>query len=437
MLNIFTGRRDLVVALTGRMVSTFGDGVAIIALTLRLQSDGSRPYQVGLLLAAGVIPLMLLSRPVGQLVDSYDSRRLLVGAGLIEAAATTPLIFLHSVVPILALVAVLGAAASVSAATWSALLPRVVGEDHLAEAISAQTSLNVLVLVGAPAVGGLLAGAFGSGVPIAIDAVSFLAATVAAALIHTRRAPGRAPVTEGSTPVLGGLGILRADRVLAPLLAGVALVVLLVGMVDVVLVYLVRGSLHAGGVWYGVTEASWMAGMVAGSVGAGLVRTDNGRVRATIAGAALACAGVASFAVAPFVGLLVPLSIVGGVGNGYAGACMSTLLLSRTPDCARGRVSATVNAVLGGAQGASLLLGGVVAVALSPRAIYAVGGLLGLAAAGILAVAHTSPDSEPVTEVVSSPDDLQPADRSDEAPLPPPLTHPAAQLAPASPGRAG
>jgi MFS family permease len=136
-------------------------------------------------------------------------------------------------------------------------------------------------------------------------------------------------------------------------------------MVDVVLVYLVCDTLHAGGVWYGVAEASWMAGMVAGSVGGGRVGTERGQVRATLAGAALACAGLAGFAVAPVVGVLVPLSVLGGVGNGYAGACLSTLLMARTPDSARGRVSATANAVLGGAQGASLLLGGVVAVALS------------------------------------------------------------------------
>jgi MFS family permease len=67
--------------------------------------------------------------------------------------------------------------------------------------------------------------------------------------------------------------------------------------------------------------------------------------------------------------------------------------MARTPDRARGRVSATANAIFGGAQGASLLLGGAVAVALSPRVIYAVAGLLGLATAGILAVTYTSPDS--------------------------------------------
>lgn len=386
MLNSQQGRRDLVIALTGRTASAFGDGVALVALTLRLQADGAHPYEVGLLLAAGSIPLVLLARPVGRLVDARDSRHLLVGGGLAEVAATIPLVFLHSIVPIVLLAAVLGAAASITAATWSALIPRVVGEDHLAAAVSAQQSLSVLALVAAPAVGGLLAGTFGSGVPLAIDAATFVVVTVAAALVRTRRIPERATTVEGTSRARGGFGVLHADPVLAPLLAGVALVVLLVGMVDVVLVYLVRDTLHAGGVWYGVTEASWMAGMVAGALGAGRVASERGQIRATIAGAALACAGVAGFAVAPAVAILVPLSVLGGAGNGYAGTCLSTLLMTRTPDSARGRVSAAANALFGGAQGASLLLGGVVAVVLSPRAIYAVAGLLGLTAAGLAAV---------------------------------------------------
>jgi MFS family permease len=392
MLNIGHGRRDLVITLVGRTVSTFGDGVAVVALTLRLQADGARPFEVALLLAAGAIPLVVLARPVGRLADAHDSRRLLVAGGLVEVAATIPLIFVHSVVPMVALVAVLGAAASVTAATWSALVPRVVGEEHLAEAVSAQQSLNVLALVGAPAVGGLLAGAFGTGVPLAIDAATYVVVTVAAALVRTRRVPERAPAVDGSSSARGGLAILRGDRLLAPLLAGVALVVFLVGMVDVVLVYLVRDTLHAGGIWYGVTEASWMAGMVGGAIGAGRVRAEPGQVRATVAGAALACAMVAGFAAAPTVAILVPLSVLGGIGNGYAGTCLSTLVVARTADSARGRVSATANAIFGGAQGMSLLLGGAVAVALSPRSIYAVAGLLGLAAAAVVAITHASQD---------------------------------------------
>src|SRR5689334_15678438 len=246
MLNIRKGRRDLSIALVGRAVSTFGDGVALVALILRLQADGAHPYEVALLMTAGTIPLVLLARPVGRLVDAHDSRLLLVGGGLAEIAATIPLVFLHSVVPMVLLAAVLGAAGSVTGATWSALVPRIVGDDHLAEAVSAQQSLNALVLVAAPAVGGLLAGAFGPGVALMVDAATYVVVTAAAVLVRTRRVPERAPTVAGPSRVQSGFAILRADRVLAPLIAGVAFVVLLVGMVDVVLVYLVRETLHAG-----------------------------------------------------------------------------------------------------------------------------------------------------------------------------------------------
>jgi MFS family permease len=388
MLNIGTGRRDLVTALAGRMISTFGDEVALVALTLRLQADGAKPYEVGLLLAAGVIPLLFLSRPVGRLVDSHDSRRLLVCAGIIEVACAVPLILVHSIVVIVLLVAVLGAAASVTATTWSALIPRIVGDYHVAEAVSAQQSLNALVLVGAPAVGGLLAGAFGTGLPLAVDAASFAVLTVAAMLVRTRRRPSGLAADGRSGRPRGGFEILRSDAVLAPLTVGLGLVVLLVGMVDVVLVFLIRGTLHAGGVWYGIAMAAWMTGMVAGSLGAGRLGTERAQIRATIVGAGVACAALAPFAVVSAVWVLVPLSIIGGLGNGYAGVCFSTLLVHRTPDSARGRVSAAANAAIGGAQGASLLIGGAVAVVLSPRAIYAIAGILGVAAATAIAVLH-------------------------------------------------
>jgi MFS family permease len=394
MLNKGLGRRDLVVALSGRMISTFGDEVALVALTLRLQADGARPYEVGLLLAAGVIPLLFLSRAVGRLVDTHDSRRLLVCAGLIEVACTVPLILVHTVVAIVVLVALLGAAASVTAATWSALVPRIVGEDHVAGAVAAQQSLNALVLVGAPAVGGLLAGAFGSGLPLAIDAATFAVMTVAAVLVRTRRRPEGLGRDGRSGRTRGGFEILRSDPVLAPLTVGLGLVVLLVGMVDVVLVFLIRSTLHASGVWYGIAMAAWMSGMVAGSLGAGRLRTGGVQTWATIVGAGVACAALAPFAVVSAVWMLVPLSILGGLANGYAAASYSTLLLRRTPDSARGRVSAAANAAIGGAQGASLLIGGAVAVVLSPRAIYAIAGALGVAAAMTIAVLHAIRMSE-------------------------------------------
>lgn len=63
--------------------------------------------------------------------------------------------------------------------------------------------------------------------------------------------------------------------------------------------------------------------------------------------------------------------------------------MTHAPDSGRGRVSAAASAALGDAQDGSPLVGGLVSTVLSPRAIYAVAGSLGLTAAGLLAAMTT------------------------------------------------
>ena len=182
----------------------------------------------------------------------------------------------------------------------------------------------MLAFVGAPAVGGLLAGAFGSGVPIAIDAATFAAVTVAAALVRTRRIPRtrvRPTRRAGSVadwPSSGPTGSSPPCSPASP-----------------------SSSCWSG--WSTSSPSTWSANparrrrlvrrhrsLLDGGhgrrlVGAGLARTQARQIRATTAGAALACAGVAAFAIAPTAVVLVPLAMLGGIGNGYAGTCLSTL----------------------------------------------------------------------------------------------------------------
>jgi len=109
--------------------------------------------------------------------------------------------------------------------------------------------------------------------------------------------------------------------------------------------------------------------------------------------------------VVPAVWTLVPLSVLGGTGNGYANVCASTLLVTRTPDAERGRVSAAANAAVGGAQGVSLLAGGAVAAVLSPREIYATAGLLGVAVATALAVFYAAGATRTGQHVLPGPEE--------------------------------
>src|SRR5215471_18390213 len=113
--------RDFMTALAGRSASRFGDEVALVALTLRLQASGARPYEVALLLAAGLVPFVLLARVAGRVADSADSRRVLVCAAVAQACCCIPLIFTRDVTAMIVLVALLGTGAAFSQTTWQAL----------------------------------------------------------------------------------------------------------------------------------------------------------------------------------------------------------------------------------------------------------------------------------------------------------------------------
>ncbi|HEY3732641.1 MAG TPA: MFS transporter [Streptosporangiaceae bacterium] len=392
MLNIFgplPGRRDLLVAIAGRSVSVLGDEVALVALMLRLQAAHARPYEIALLLAAGMLPIVLLYGVAGRVADSADSRHILVTASVAQACCCVPLIFARDVPEMIILVALLGTGGAFAQATWQALMPRLAGEDRIAAAVSAQQSGSSLAAVAAPAAGGLLCTSFGTGVPVAVDGATFAVMAVAALTVRIRR---RGAATAGLAgpggpgSKRGGWAILRADAILAPLVVGLTTFALLAMMVNVVLVFLIRGTLHAAPAWYGGLEAIWMLGVIGGALASGRIRTDHVRAQTAFAGTGLIALAFLGYGLAPRVIALVPIAVLGGLGNGMLSSCVATLVVTRTPDGMRGRVSAALNGAVNSASVVSLAAGGGLALLLDPRQIFLVAGSLGLAAGVLVAM---------------------------------------------------
>jgi MFS family permease len=310
-----------------------------------------------------------------------------VTASVAQACCCVPLIFVHQVAAMIALVALLGTGAAFSQATWQALIPRVAGEENIGAATALQQAAFTVSLILAPAVAGILAGAFGTGVPLALDAVTFGAMAAAALAVRTRRGgvgAVRADQT-GRARQGGGWAALRRDPLLSPLIVGLAAFVLLGLMVNVVGVFLVRETLHASAAWYGGLEAITMAGLAGGVLACGRIGTDAGRARAVAAGAALMSLGMLGYGTAPTVVLLVPLSVLAGMGNGMVNVCVATLVTTRTEERMRGRVAAATGAILNTASVASLTAGGALAAVLAPRQVYLLAGALGCAVTAVLA----------------------------------------------------
>ena len=275
---------------------------------------------------------------------------------------------------VFALVVVLQLGQVVANPAWVALVPEIAEPDEIGQAMGASQSLSTLAAVAAPAVAGVLAGTFGYGAPLLIDAATFAGLAAAALAIHaTRRQSAADPATNAPPPAAFSL---RKDALLWPLVLGVCALVLVGESTNVVEVFLLRGTLGAGTVVFGLVAAMLAVGVVAGSLFAGRNAPDGVRAMRTAVAALVLALMLTAAGLAPVVWLFAVAWAIVGVANGVANVDASTLLLSRTPDFCRGRVLATVNGMVRGSSLAAMVLGGLGGTLLGPRPTFVVAGTL-------------------------------------------------------------
>jgi MFS family permease len=387
---------DVYIAALARAVSGCGDMLAATALALILVARGESGLAVAGILLAAAVPLVAVGPFAGRLADRVDSRTLIVSVGLAQAGICVALAFATQPILIIALVATLATGLAVTSPTMSALTPLMVGRQNLARAGGiSQTAATIGMLV-APALGGVLVGAFGSRVPLLIDAGTYLSIPIAGLLIRTRRggrfrtvpAATSAGSADAAAPAAPGrrqpVFRMRSDALLWPLMVMIGAVIGAISAVNVIDVFFIRQTLHASATVYGLVAAAWIVGMVFGAVVWGRQRPDDvGTAKALLltnfaTGVAIAVAGLM-----PHVGWVVPLWLLGGVLNGMENVAIGVILGSRVPPEVRGHASAIFNSIASGANAFGYLAGGVLLAVASPRLLVVACGLAGMTAAAI------------------------------------------------------
>lgn len=392
--------RDVYVAAGARGISACGDLLAATALALALQSAGAGGFSVAAVMLAGVAPLVLLAPLTGRLVDRVDSRTLLICAGLAQAAICLALAFAGGVGVKIVLVALLACGLAVTQPTLAALLPEMVSRYDLPRASAVnQTANSVGVLLG-PALAGLLVGEFGVRVPLLIDAVSYLSLVAAGLLLSTRRGGGMK-----AKPALAGVAgagwRLRQDPIVLAMTVAIAGTVAGVGAVNVVEVFFIRDTLGSSTTVFGVVQATWTAGMLAGgwllAGPARQARGDGALVNGLTLMLGLCCVAVLASAAVPSWGWLLPLWLVGGVFNGGLNVFSTMIMANRVPAADRGRAFAAQGAAIQGAGIFGFLAGGLLLERFEPRPLVAACGL-----AGLLVVLLVAPKVRSATSAVTA-----------------------------------
>lgn len=367
--------RDARIGIPALAVSTAGTAVTSIAAMLLLYNGGMPPLGVAAFLALLVVPTIATMGIAGRVADSMDSRLVLAVTALVQASAVTVLGFVHTAPAIFATGFVIALAQAFAEPTWSALLPRVVGDEHIGQAIAWQRGLAAVATPVGAGLGGLLVTLDDVAWGFWADAATYLLLATAALIIRTRRHGDGAAVAH--VRWTAGVRVLRGDRVVWPMFVSLLVFVVLVEGINPVEVFLTRGVLHATNWQYGLSDLFAGAGSVAGAFVAGRITRNDTRARVAIYGFGGAAVMLVAMGMAPeFWTYAVILAVMAGMfdtGNATFGA----LMVTRTPEEQRGRVFASLNGL---ARSGSLLamgLGGAANALLGPRMTFVVAGIAG------------------------------------------------------------
>src|ERR1700722_4546803 len=313
----------------GQVVSasgTFLQQTAIGWLVLELTGSAT---SLGLVLAAGGLPSLILGPWGGAIADRVDLRKLLILTqtifGILAAVLWILAVEGSATVAVIVTINVIGGFVQiVDSPARQAFISRLVLPENLASAVSLNgVVVNTARVVG-PAVAGVLIVTVGTTPCFAVNAMSYAAVVVALLLVHPLAAAGRSSHLKGA--VRAGLRYARGRQQLWLPLVMMALVGLLAFNFAVILPVLAKKTFHGSGGTYGLMSTMLSIGSIAGSLAVGFVRHPR---RPFLMMTAFAFGvSLALTAAAPNVALVcVALVVTGAAAFAFVTLCSTTLQL--------------------------------------------------------------------------------------------------------------
>ncbi|WP_435130588.1 MFS transporter [Actinacidiphila sp. bgisy144] len=328
--------------LAGRTVDLAGSSMTTVALSLAvLQATGSAS-DLGVVLAANIVPNLTLLLVGGTVADRMRRRRLLVAANLISGALLAGMAALLLAgayrLPALALLSFgTGAVSAFTAPALRGIVPELVPRHDLFRANALLASSQNTVRIVGPVVASVLVATAGGGWALAVDGLSCWLA----ALAFLRLPGGSRPPASGQRllrELADGWAVFRSLRWVVLMAMSFALVnAFNVGPWNVLGPEVVMGQ--DGAVGWGAVQAVRAAGLLVMSVVA--VRLvfrrplRDGRIWGALAGLPLLALGWSGTA-----WVVAPAAFVGGLGFSVAAITWESTLQEAVPQQSLSRVTA-------------------------------------------------------------------------------------------------
>ena len=342
-----TPGRTLRIATALQVMVAAGNGLAYVALALRVYQETHSTWAVTMVLLAGGLPVVLLAPVSGLLLDRLPMGRLLAVAGLVVAAALCGLSLAHYLTATILLVLCFGVADSVLQPGLTAAIPHLAGDVSLVRATSRLQGATM----GGTAIGPLLAGVVGSiggtSTALLLDAAVSVLFSVGISTLGLRHTRTSAP-HGADDGMAAGLRYLRRDRPMGLLVVVVSAMLAFLGVTMVAELFLAEKVLHGGTTGYALLITAWTGGMTLGTLIAGRLPS---RLLApgVVVGLVVLGLGVTGGALSPVMWMAIAAYGIGGVGDGVQLVGARALLLQRAPAHLAGRASAVFSGMTAGA----------------------------------------------------------------------------------------
>lgn len=366
--------RDFRVFYVGYATSLLGSSMSIVAIAFAVLRTGGSASDLGSVLAARMVPQVIIVLAGGVAADRLGRRRVMLAADAARCGAQyalAALIFLGAapVWAFAAIAAIGGTAQGIFSPALSALTVEIAPAGELGDANALFSLAGSTARIAGPALAGLLITVTGPGVVIAVDAASFGASVAALSLLRIRPAPlppNRSPLGD----LTDGWREFRAHPWLAPSTLQFTFINMLVWGPFLVLGPVLASEGPGGPGAWGTILAGYGAGSVAGGLLA-LGRRPRRPLAASVAatvGYGLPCAALALSASLP---LTVAAAILAGTGSALSAAFAGTVLQQQVPAALVGRVRSIQSLAAFAVSPAGLMLAGPAAAIAGARTVLA------------------------------------------------------------------
>ncbi len=314
--------RNLVLFLTGRMVSDLGSSVQMMIMPLVLIDMGGSATVIGLFSFFYLVPMLFIYPFAGVIGDRLNRKRIMVTSDLISAAIALSLAGLAygnrmSIPALLGLQVVLGMMYGFFDPATKDMIPELVDRENLGQANSLVATLRILAGLLAPLIAVAIYIRYGVGILFLANGISFLLSAISEGFIvyHFKARETAFDRSSVFQDLKSGATYIAGNRHIRTMSLYFLVVFMMIQPIfAVVLPLFFRTRLAYPDGYYGLMQTVLLSGALIGSLGVGLAAKKFRLQGILVAGSAAMSISMLGMGV---IALPVVLAVLGSSGLGY------------------------------------------------------------------------------------------------------------------------